>query len=673
VDESLLDVTDEDMDTGEAGKIKKKSPDQDKDNSFAGSTTSLDSQCPQELPLLYKVIRGNRLATLKVIDPTGEEKEQDEFGSFKDSEIGTKDKVVYRHLSSGNRNISLSFDPNRMLCWCKGGEGHQVLMAESDGCTPEYKAPPVFVVTDQHFQASIPSGDNPEEGCLYIIRVEDSTLVEGIGVWLDVVQGYSVPIGTVVVLSSLSHLAHVGVPAYAEDLCRASKKLFDRYGRDIKLVHGTPMPCCDLPGSTIRAWHDIDTWVKITSPMCRLTDTSNRFLDMLKVKEGDETEKQSAYVIRHRMPRSITRMTANIFQMDGLSDMKAKRAKLTHDEVASVKESLVMEVNKKFGANIGIGEAAEQPVAEGVDTFRSQRIVLVGGSHLNRVGVHLKEMDMEVIDLTIPGLVMDERTSDELTEKLSREMRKEYVGETMVVYQLFDNLSFLQGSDDNWRRLEKGGDGKYHAEGHIRVAEVPELKLAFRQAMPLLRAAGRARKVILSPAERYLAGKCCGDLRHMVNYSNEYTASMCDKLTRLRTGLKDHVHSRNINTYKVTCFDRLLGIGKGVEGSSALLRTYWRDDPVHLTSGGYAALAEALVDALLEDVSEFSNSGEPPKETVAKQRSGWLMGQDTGIAGQSRKRDRSWSGRSGWSAGGGGGGRGGSWRGRGGKFPRRNW
>jgi len=111
VDESLLDVTDEDMDTGETGKTKKRLQDQDKDKSFAGSSTSLDSQCPQELPLLYKVIRGNRLSTLKVIDSTGEEKEQDEFGSFKDSETGTKDKVVYRHLSSGNRNISLSFDP----------------------------------------------------------------------------------------------------------------------------------------------------------------------------------------------------------------------------------------------------------------------------------------------------------------------------------------------------------------------------------------------------------------------------------------------------------------------------------------------------------------------------------------------------------------------------------
>ncbi|MFN9943102.1 MAG: hypothetical protein ACK56I_26900, partial [bacterium] len=52
---------------------------------------------------------------------------------------------------------------------------------------------------------------------------------------------FTVPAGTVVLISSASHLAAVGTAAYAEDLVRAFRAIRAVYETGITVMHGIPL------------------------------------------------------------------------------------------------------------------------------------------------------------------------------------------------------------------------------------------------------------------------------------------------------------------------------------------------------------------------------------------------------------------------------------------------
>jgi hypothetical protein len=62
-----------------------------------------------------------------------------------------------------------------------------------------------------------PGGGGGE--CMKIIRIEDAALQELATALLEATRGFIVPVGTMVVLSSASHLAWVGATAYARECC----------------------------------------------------------------------------------------------------------------------------------------------------------------------------------------------------------------------------------------------------------------------------------------------------------------------------------------------------------------------------------------------------------------------------------------------------------------------
>ncbi len=56
-----------------------------------------------------------------------------------------------------------------------------------------------------------PGGAWGGEGeCLKIIQIENGTLVELVDVFLELTKGFAVPAGTVLLISSASHMAAVG-------------------------------------------------------------------------------------------------------------------------------------------------------------------------------------------------------------------------------------------------------------------------------------------------------------------------------------------------------------------------------------------------------------------------------------------------------------------------------
>jgi hypothetical protein len=77
--------------------------------------------------------------------------------------------------------------------------------------------------------------------CLAIILIENAHPGELVAAFLDLNRGYDVPIGTVVVLSCLSHLGRVGTAAYAADIVRAFGRVHGAFGKNVRTVHGFPL------------------------------------------------------------------------------------------------------------------------------------------------------------------------------------------------------------------------------------------------------------------------------------------------------------------------------------------------------------------------------------------------------------------------------------------------
>ncbi len=97
--------------------------------------------------------------------------------------------------------------------------------------------------------------------CFKILQVENASLSDLTTVLLAALEGFAVPAGAVVLISSVSHLAAVGAAAYAEDLVGAYRAVHAVYGSEITVLHGIPFLLSGLHcHSTIRALLEIDTW-----------------------------------------------------------------------------------------------------------------------------------------------------------------------------------------------------------------------------------------------------------------------------------------------------------------------------------------------------------------------------------------------------------------------------
>ena len=167
---------------------------------------------------VYKSVRAAKLAamTCRSLSTAGT-RPLSPVGSLVNPKDGRDSRAFKINSFVARRNISASFDLESLKCiTCPLKPDHIVLYRElKEHC----HYPVVFIICDQSFPASFPTGGEGE--CLKIIRVEDGSLAELTAVFLEAIRPYSVPAGSVVLIHSLSHLAWVGAAAYTEDLVRS--------------------------------------------------------------------------------------------------------------------------------------------------------------------------------------------------------------------------------------------------------------------------------------------------------------------------------------------------------------------------------------------------------------------------------------------------------------------
>ncbi len=94
-----------------------------------------------------------------------------------------------------------------------------------------------FILSDQCSPPVLPSGVGGYGDCPALILIENANPYELVVAFLDLVRGFDVPVGTVVVLASVSHLGRVGMAAYEGDVVRAFGRVREAYAKAMRVVH----------------------------------------------------------------------------------------------------------------------------------------------------------------------------------------------------------------------------------------------------------------------------------------------------------------------------------------------------------------------------------------------------------------------------------------------------
>ncbi len=149
-----------------------------------------------------------------------------------------------------NQNISMSYDPTTMKCIvCESG--HNILN------TGQGDSPPTLVFCDQNFVPTL-SG---KESCISITRLEDCSLTELTDLAIEVLERQSIPLGSVLLLGTASHLYKAGTTVFTSDWCESVKKLNEKI-RNVKVLPLVPILREDAPGTLGKQLIEYYTWLK---------------------------------------------------------------------------------------------------------------------------------------------------------------------------------------------------------------------------------------------------------------------------------------------------------------------------------------------------------------------------------------------------------------------------
>jgi hypothetical protein len=111
---------------------------------------------------------------------------------------------------------------------------------------------------------------------------------------------------TVVVISSVSHLGRGSTAAYARDIVKAASRIWEMYGRSVRVVHGFPLIGGGLVDeNTVRGLWEIELWLAEVDKhrLGSLPDTSayfiNNFLSTISCTPASIHHRQAQRLLLH--------------------------------------------------------------------------------------------------------------------------------------------------------------------------------------------------------------------------------------------------------------------------------------------------------------------------------------------------------------------------------------
>jgi hypothetical protein len=587
-------------------------------------------------------------------------------GSFEANDSVERHSIAqYRHSYLKRQNISSSFKLDTLTCNSCTGTEHRVLHRESERFQARDLVPQAFVLADQNFPAALPVEENGE--CVKILRIENCSITELVEAFLELTRGYVVPAGTVVMLSSASHLAEVGITAYATEFVSARGKLRSVFGGGLEIIHGLPVPLSGIESiSCIRALCDMIDWLTLVSTNTArdIIATRSRFKQLMLVAGSPEASAMpgssvtsgtsdslfASEPLRINLPQNMTDTSQAVFCTDP-GYLPVRIEPITEELESELLSELILELNTKFLtdlADLSKCEPVPDPEFDPKSYLEGKQLIIMGGSHASRIAGCLYDKELPVVDLSTPGWKISAAAVDSLSIQLQKVLKEEAAMENILVFHLFDNSVYFGTGTDGSKLAPVKIDGRYHIIGDLTCGDRDLFKELFNTITPLLRAGGECRKILLSPLIRYATKPCCDGPGHLVNQLNKL--SMRTMLSESPEWLRNLAFFKRIRNFTVVAPHELLadaGDEERIKKSSRRIAGYWEDDLVHMTKTGYTVMAKQLVITIASHAEKnpsktpSSGSGTGPASWggISGRRPSWTCS-DEAVASRSDVRGR---------------------------------
>jgi hypothetical protein len=502
------------------------------------------------------------------------------------------------------------------------------------------------VLSDQCFPPVLPADGDGD--CLAIIQIENGDLAGLVTAFLDLVTGYDLPVGSVVLLSSAAQLLRIGAAAYSEEVVRACLRIREAYGGTVSSLHGIPIFTDGMNNSElVRSLLDIELWLGDTDKkrMHSLPDTSLHLIKELyrpgtsaKHSTGGEHNAYGKARIPYSMPHSMYTLDKVPFVSPGWEDVATHLPTLKKEDESKLLGVLIEELNCKFALQLDPDPLTDRygQEASGLhDHTDMLNVVFAGGSHSSRMLDQVSDPNTKLLDCTVPGFRLTERSVAEMAKDIKEIASELPAKSTVFIMQLFDNSVYYGCREEGEMLLpKKGTDRAYHVEGALKIVKKSTFRDLFNLALTVIKEAGDITVFLTVPLPRYLLEKCCSDPSHISNkYEADYESSMREALADIATWMKSMSEMRRLKNVVIYNPMEPLGLLDDEADEEQILRL-WGPDPVHPTEAAYRAISNHLSEAIAchmaaaktrEAAAEEPKAPAAPKQKPVR-REAWISG-----------------------------------------------
>ena len=522
-------------------------------------------------------------------------------------------------------NTSYSFNSSTMSC-ISCSIKHQLLGGRRT----------VFILTDQAFPPALPS--STEKQCLFILRIENGSLADLVDKFLLITRGWKIPPGSILVVTSASHLARCGTAAYAAALASNGGRILRAFHGEVEWIPGPPIL---LSGTSspelIRSLVEISTWIRVAlpEPSSTLADTFGVLTDMVKANGVGPPEQQAER--RFMLPCTLTHLPdMKTWASADMDQPLPREVKSFSEEVeAAIITTLIAELNCKLGFDLEQQPSFSRILDPSAKTQPNMGggYLMIGSSNAARTSKALREEGNFVNNITLTNWRAKVDAVLALTEHVKEAIRVGQTGAT--IFQLFDGLFYLgMLPDGTTSRPLRDNNGRYHVVGELVVAGKEAQYSIYKALKPVLLAAAGGPIILVTPLPRFITHGCCEDETHLTNRSSpDFATDQQRHLAETRTNLRSFLFSDNIRSVSVINPAPLFD---GVP----VTESWDGKDPIHPREIIYRELAK------LVNKNTAYLQGKKPESSAYED------GRDRRQDGPPAKRGRDWSG-------GGAGGRGG--------------
>ena len=344
--------------------------------------------------------------------------------------------------------------------------------------------------------------------------------------------------------------------------------------------------------------------------------------------------------MRYQLPVSLTSYEKKTVSSEGWDNLPYGTHPIDPANEKVIISVFLGELNNYFAANLSV-EADLSRAHSGVNSdtkVPTTAFIVVGASLAGRLcaalegaghnSVHIKTVSWRPTPDTI------KRAAQELSEAVAAA-----TSTTCIVFQFLDSAAFYARCEDGSLVPARQGldensdpDGRFHLDGELVVAPKELFLHTLKTSLPLLKAAGDLKKVLLSPLPRYWLTNCCEDIDHIANrVDEEFEEMLFSGVDDLRRFCKDYLFKNRLGDtiVKNTCQMLCTAGGGRITSKSAReeVAALWGPDPVHPSAECFNNLAANVV-LVAVDSADKRNTSPPGRGSYQlSKRPRWLDGQ----------------------------------------------